>query len=227
MKFLLIITSFIAIACQPKKTISAEQSTTNENKVEKSVVVDETNISGTSKDSTFKNSEGIKSELQSVDTLKKSLDKEEPFIEADASFQWNANQKLEKLLKYYGKNIPDYYGGAFINDKGNLVINIKGNLQKGKSEISKIVGTENILFQSAKHSLNELNRIMDVINKSFENPAKKPYTKNIMTAGSYEDKGYVEVGLKDNSPEKQKEFRQYIIDSPLLKFVKSGPIVLQ
>lgn len=48
-------------------------------------------------------------------------------VEADADFQWEANEKLSKLLKHYGENLPDYFGGGFIDEKGNLVINIKGN----------------------------------------------------------------------------------------------------
>ncbi len=227
MKILSIIISLTIITCQPKKTVTSDQPTNSQLSAKKSEDIENSNIVEPVKDTAFKNNEGVKNRIPKVDTLKKSLTKEKPFIEADADFQWDANQKLEKLLKHFGKNIPDYYGGAFINDKGNLVINIKGNLQDGKSKITKIIGSENVLFQTSKHSLNELNRIMDVINKSFENPALKIYTKNIMSAGSYEDKGYVEVGLKDNSPEKQKEFRQRIINSPLLKFVKSGPIVLQ
>ena len=223
MKILSILIAFTVLACQPKKTETTQQQAISEKKLENSAVSSNAKL----KDSSFKNDEGVKARIPKVDTLKKSLTEENPFLEADASFQWDANQKLEKLLKHYGKNIPDYYGGAFINDKGHLVISIKGNLQDGKPKISKIIGTDNIIFQSSKHSLNELKRIMDVINKSFENPSKKPYTKNIMTAGSFENKGYVEIGLKDNSIEKQNEFRKHIIDSPLLKFVKSGPIVLQ
>ena len=51
-------------------------------------------------------------------------------IEADSDFQWDANQKLEKLLKYYGDNIPDYYGGGFINNKRNLVDKYVVRLEK-------------------------------------------------------------------------------------------------
>lgn len=221
MKRLSAILLFTILACQPKTKVVTEQQTTYENKTEKF------NTPDTLKSIAFKNDEGVKDEILKVDSLKRDLTKERPFVEADASFQWDANQKLEKLLKHFGKHIPDYYGGAFINDNGNLVINIKGNLKEGKSKISKIIGVRNIIFQSAKHSLSELNRIMDIINKSFDTPVKKQYTKNIMSASSYEDKGYVEVGLKDNSPEKQKEFREHIVDSPLLRFVESGPMILQ
>ena len=223
MKLLGIVIALTLLACLPKQKVTNEQKTVSEGTAEKSNAIEPL------KDTVFKNSEGQKSTIPKpkVDTLKKSPASEKPLEEADASFQWDANRKLEKLLNHFGKNMPDYYGGAFINDKGNLVININGNLEEGKSKISTIIGTENILFQPAKHSLNELNRVMEVINKSFENPALKEYTKNIMTAASLEDKGYVEVGLKDNSPEKQKEFRKHIIDSPFLKFVKSGPVVLQ
>lgn len=63
------------------------------------------------------------------DTAKQKLPEEikQNSVEADADFQWEANEKLSKLLKHYGENLPDYFGGGFIDEKGNLVINIKGN----------------------------------------------------------------------------------------------------
>ena len=69
------------------------------------------------------------SESLAKDTAKQKLPEEikQNSVEADADFQWEANEKLSKLLKHYGENLPDYFGGGFIDEKGNLVINIKGN----------------------------------------------------------------------------------------------------
>lgn len=135
MKILSVLIALTVLACQPGKTVTAQKQTISDNKVENSVVPAEIKP----KDSSFKNGEGLKARIPEKDTLKKALTAEKPFVEADASFQWDANQKLEKLLKHYGKNIPNYYSGAFINDKGNLVINIRGNLQKGKSEVIRLL----------------------------------------------------------------------------------------
>ena len=57
------------------------------------------------------------------DTAKQKLPEEikQNSVEADADFQWEANDKLSKLLKHYGENLPDYFGGGFIDEKGNLV----------------------------------------------------------------------------------------------------------
>ena len=54
-----------------------------------------------------------------MDTAKQKLPEEikQNSVEADADFQWEANEKLSKLLKHYGENLPDYFGGGFIDEK--------------------------------------------------------------------------------------------------------------
>lgn len=221
MKILSLLILFTVLACQPKKTETAQKQTISENKVENSLV----STDAKPNDSSFKNDEGVKARIPRVDTLKKFLTEENPFVEADASFQWDANQKLEKLLKHYGENIPDYYGGAFINDKGNLVINIRGNLQKGKSEFIKIIGAGNVLFQNKKYSYKELNDIMNFLNEFAQNPQNRDKMKNVPCWSLMELENYVEVCMIENTPEKQAEFRKNVLDSDAIRFRKSGPMV--
>lgn len=223
MKILSLLILFTVLACQPKKTETAQQQTVSGTQEQISSVSADTQP----KDSSFKNGEGLKARIPETDTLKKALTEEKPFAEADASFQWEANQKLEKLLKHYGKNIPDYYGGAFINDKGNLVINIRGNLQKGKSEVIKIIGAGNVLFQNKKYSYKELNDIMNFLNEFAQNPQNRDKMKNVPCWGLMELENYVEVCMLENTPEKQAEFRKNVLDSDAVRFRKSGPMVFQ
>lgn len=221
MKILSVLTALTVLACQPGKTETAQKQTISENKVENSVVPTEIKP----KDSSFKNGEGLKARIPEKDTLKKALTAENPFVEADASFQWDANQKLEKLLKHYGNNIPNYYSGAFINDKGNLVINIRENLQKGKSEVIKIIGARNVLFQNKTYSYKELNDIMNFLNEFAQNPQNRDKMKNVPCWSLMELENYVEVCMLENTPEKQAEFRKNVLDSDAIRFRKSGPMV--
>lgn len=220
MKILSILIVFTVLACQPKKTETVQQQTISKNKVENSAV----STDAKPNDSSFKNDEGVKTRIPKVATLKKSLTEENPFVEADASFQWDANQKLEKLLKHYGKNIPDYYGGAFINDKGNLVVNIKGNLVKGKEQVIKIIGSKNVLFDTKKYSYKELNSVMDYLNEYSRNPKNKPYSENMKTWELREIEGLIGMGLLDDSPEKIREFRKHVSDFPGIVFYHSKGI---
>ena len=134
---------------------------------------------------------------------------------------------MEKLLKHFGKNIPGYYGGAFINDSGDLEINLFGDTAKGKREIIKIIGSENVHFNTQKYSYNELNKLMTFLNDFAQNPANKKYAKNMSFWALMEKEGYIQMGLLDNSPEKIKEFKAHIHNSPAIKFVKSSGIILQ
>lgn len=221
MKLLSLFIACTVLACQPRQT--AQQQTVSETQEQRSSVSADIQP----KDSSFRNSEGIKIRIPETDTLKKALTEEKPFAEADAGFQWEANQKLEKLLKHYGKNIPDYYSGAFINDKGNLVINISGNLQKGRSEVIKIIGAGNVLFQNKKYSYKELNDIMNFLNEFAQNPQNRDKLKNVPCWSLMELENYVEVCMLENTPEKQAEFRKNVLDSDAVRFRKSGPMVFQ
>lgn len=150
--------------------------------------------------------------------------KNETFVEADADFQQDANLKLEKLLKKFGSHFPDYYGGAFINDQGNLVINIKGNLAKGKTEVIKIIGSENVLFEARKYSHKELSDIMNYLNDFSRNPKNKPYSQNMKSWELHDMEGIIGVGLSDNSAEKIQEFRKHVTDFPGIIFYHSEGI---
>ena len=146
-------------------------------------------------------------------------------IEANSDFQWDANQKLEKLLKHYGDNIPDYYGGGFINEKGNLVVNIKGELSKGKAQVIDVIGGENVLFQSKKYSHNELNAIMDYLNEFAQKPENKNYMDNLSAWSQMED--YVEVCFVKMNENSQNEYKNKILNSDAIRFKECGRIRLE
>jgi len=92
-------------------------------------------------------------------------------MEADASHQWDANEKLTKLLESFGNstnrfnekvpNYPAYYGGAYITEKGSLMIYVMGDLEKGKQAVKTVIGNTNVEFKAAEHSYSYLTTVMD------------------------------------------------------------------
>jgi len=91
--------------------------------------------------------------------------------EADASHQWEANEKLTKLLASFGSEramenherpkYPEYYGGGYITEQGGLVIYIYGNIEEGKKAVVSVIGDENTEFKEAKYSYPYLISLMD------------------------------------------------------------------
>lgn len=110
-------------------------------------------------------------------------------IEADASHQWEANEKLSKLLESFGttKNrfqedipkYPDYYGGAFITQQGKLVVYLHGDMDKGKQAVSVAIGNDNIEFEEAKYSYLTLDELMQNLRTYMENNLGGPTVKDI------------------------------------------------
>ena len=166
---------------------------------------------------TFKNYQKIANNIDSGNT-KIAINT----IEADADFQQEANDKLNKLLNYYGKNIPDYYAGAYIDEKGNLVINIKGELEGAKRKVKNIIGSQNITFKGKKFSHAELTKIMDFLNGFALKPENKKYMKNISGWSLMEIENYVEICFVEMKKDSESDFRKYILDSEALHFKECG-----
>jgi hypothetical protein len=157
-----------------------------------------------------------------LDTVKQKLHEEikQNSVEADADFQWEANEKLSKLLKHYGENMPDYFGGGFIDEKGNLVINIKGKLENGKGKVTNIIGSDNIRFKSTKYSSKELNDIMDYLNNFAQKPENKKIIINL--SGWSQMENYIEVCFKKMDKNSEADFRKYVLDSEAIRFKECG-----
>ncbi len=103
-------------------------------------------------------------------------------------------------------NFPDYFCGMWSTDGTmyNLTISVLNNEEgeKGKQEILDWVrNDEGITFAYGKYSLNFLNQVQDEAVEYFKADA------GVVTAGVYDDRNLVEVGIleeyKDNDKTKQ------------------------
>lgn len=211
MKYLSIVLLVIILSCQQKKSKNIES---------QNHTVESSSILGIDTIRSAENRQVSKS--NALDTIEQKLpeQRKQNSVDADADFQQGANEKLTKLLKHYGENMPDYFGGGFIDDKGNLVINIKGNLKNGRIKVNNIIGRENVRFLSTKYSNKELIDIMDYLNEFAQNPENKKITSNLSGWSQMED--HIEVCFKKMDKNSEGDFRKYILNSEAIRFKECG-----
>lgn len=155
----------------------------------------------------------------------------EGVTEADASHQWEANEKLTTLIASFGTtenrfkekipDYPDYYGGAYVTPEGKAVVLIKGDAETGKSNVLALTGSGGIEFGSADYSFAELTGIMDRLNEfaiNKENPAAQ---KNFNIFSLMDQQNRVVVELNEYSEAKIDEFKKLVLDDPAITFVQS------
>ncbi|MDR6513746.1 S1 family peptidase [Chryseobacterium camelliae] len=114
-------------------------------------------------------------EQTATEQLKAKSLKSHQKVEGDASHQWEANERLTKLIASFGTinnrfsekvpKYPDYYGGAYVTDKGALVILIKDDQQNAVNAIQSVIGSGNLEFKVAKYSYSYLTTVMDDLNE--------------------------------------------------------------
>jgi len=129
--------------------------------------------------------------------------------------------------KFKSDNIiiyPNYYGGMYINSDGELIIQVTkdDNLNKTKTDNKynsyiNSVDSKNIKY--VENSYNALEKINNEIIAYFTNNGEKING----FIGNYIDvySNHVIVELKNNSIEEQNEFKEKVINSELITFVKS------
>ncbi|RRA95550.1 S1 family peptidase [Paenimyroides viscosum] len=156
----------------------------------------------------------------------------EPGIEADASHQWEANENLTKLIESFGTTTnrfqeevpkyPEYYGGAFITDKGNLTILLHGNQEKGKQNVTSVIGNGNIEFKEAKYSYGYLTSLMDEFNE-FALDKKDPHLLEILSSFSLMDEtNEIEVQVVGLNDQKITTLKKSIFNKSAVRFTESS-----
>ncbi|WP_339813110.1 hypothetical protein [Zunongwangia profunda] len=162
-------------------------------------------------------------------SVKKALIQE---IEADASIQSDANEKLTKIINSFGitKNrfqedvpkYPDYYGGAYIEQNGQLVVLINGEMGLGKQAVTAIIGNGNIEFKKADYSFARLTEIMNSLNEFVLSKKNIAVSDNFKTFSLIDKENRIVVELDDYSDQKIFEFRKSVLNSPAIVFTKSS-----
>lgn len=111
---------------------------------------------------------------------------------------------------------PNFYGGAYL-DGNYLVVQIK----EGTEDIPSFIReNENIKVKFCRYSLNELNGIMDKLNKIFiyEKNALNPVSDNVALYSVSQENNCVEVYLKKCTRSEISLFKEMVLESSAVQF---------
>lgn len=142
---------------------------------------------------------------------------------------------LDKLGKVYGNdshisgltlespNCPDFIEGFYF-DKSQLVFQVTGDTVKVRRELEKAAGSSSFRLEpidDKNYSQKKLLAINQELIRRFEIIENESVKRNISGFGV--GLNYIEINLIFNTPEKRKEFREKIMNSPAFRF--KGPEV--
>ena len=130
-----------------------------------------------------------------------------------------------KAFSVDSKSCPDYIGGVYLDDSGRLVIQIKGDSLVVRKRLEKELGTVDFIIEPGLcYTQKELLRINDELVGRWRELEGTPVMKNVQSAGvCIHD---IQIDLMVNTPEKQQEFREKVMDSPAFRFTGSREAVL-
>jgi|GEM_PF-702339 len=177
---------------------------------------------------------GLSEKFDQGEDLSAVFPNENPVLEgeADASHQWEANEKLTKLLASFGSELapqknherpkyPEYYGGAYITEEGGLVIYVHGDAEKGKSAVKSVIGDDNIEFKEAEFSYAYLTSLMDEFN-AFAIAGKDPQIMEMLSGFSLMDMtNDVEVQVVGLDERKLEILKKSVFNKPGVRFERS------
>lgn len=142
-------------------------------------------------------------------------------------------QLLDKLGELYGdnppgvvgfsvesKDCPGFIGGVYINDRDTLVIQIRGDSATVRKQLEDVLDSKEFIVEPAgAYTQKELNVIQNKLNERWNALKDAPVMQNVVSTGvGIND---IEIRLMLNTPEKRKEFREKVMDSPAFRF--TGP----
>ena len=160
-----------------------------------------------------------------VETCKTENDSTEQFYD-----QSEGMEILDTLGKVYGNephiaglsletpNCPDFIEGIYF-DKATLVFQVTGDTVKARQISEKASGSKNFrleLMGGSNYSQTQLLAIQKELNKKMEESGYENIKRNVTGYGV--GLRHIEIRLIVNTPEKQKEFREKIMDSPAFQF---------
>lgn len=118
------------------------------------------------------------------------------------------------------KKCPEFIGGVYLNEEGVLVIQVVGDSATVRRRLEQDLGSKAFIVEpNLRFTQKELLRINEELAKRWNALQNDPVMRNVKSAGVTAHA--VEISLVLNSPEKQREFREKVMDSPAFRF--TGP----
>ena len=140
--------------------------------------------------------------------------------------QFTGRELIQRLQKAYGlvgdlvndPDCPAFLMGIYL-DKGVPVIQVEGDTVLIRQELEEKLGSDAFRLEltgGLVFSQKRLRLLQDEMSKRLSLPENAKINSNVVGYGA--GTHYLSIDLIMNTPEKQKEFREKIIDSPALEF---------
>lgn len=144
--------------------------------------------------------------------------------------QSEGHQILDTLGKVYGNepsmsglslespNCPDFIEGVYF-DKADLVFQVRGDTTKAREILEKASGSKSFkleLTDGNNYSQKQLYAIQNELSKKLGESKEEKIKRNVTGYGV--GLHYIEISLIMNTPDRRKEFREKIMDSPAFRF---------
>lgn len=154
-------------------------------------------------------------------------------VDREKATQEVPTRLLHKLGELYGDNLPgvvgfsveskdcpDFIGGVYINDRDTLVIQIRGDSAAVRKQLEDVLDSKEFIVEPAgAYTQKELTVIQNKLSERWDALMDAPVMQNVVSTGvGIND---IEIRLMLNTPEKRKEFREKVMDSPAFRF--TGP----
>ena len=121
---------------------------------------------------------------------------------------------------------PDYYGGSYIDDDGGFVVCVVATNAEEKKYTSKsieeTIHASDFKIKSVKYSYNELEEMMEFLNKYKQNTRDSEIAKSWSGHILSDSDNAIFVELDVVSDEQISLFRKEVTDSPMISFINSG-----
>lgn len=118
---------------------------------------------------------------------------------------------------------PDYYGGSYINNNGELVVLTTNKDESTQSDIKSRAKSTDFKMQTCEYSFNELRELNLQITEKFGNRELVDELKWV-AVGLDVEANKVCISLEDCSEQNIDKFKEYVYDSPMLKFKTMAPV---
>ena len=137
---------------------------------------------------------------------------------------WQVVRRLQKAYGLSGDFVSDpacpaFLMGAYLDKEGLLVIQVEGDTVLIRQELERKLRSGDFLLEltgGAVVSQKRLRMLQEEMSKRLSLPENAEINANIIGYGA--GVHHLSVNLIVNTPERQKEFREKIIDSPALEF---------
>ena len=153
--------------------------------------------------------------------------------DADAEHYYDQSKGMDILVtlgRVYGNephvaglslktpNCPDFIEGIYF-DNADLVFQVTGDTLKARQVLEEAAGSKNFkieLIGSSNYSQKQLFAIQNELRKKLEGSKYVDIKRNVIGHGVASH--HVEINLIVNTPQRRKEFREKIMDSPAFRF---------